>query len=66
MVQGYGVLTPPVGRNVNETMRQIQASQQDRESKGTQATPPGKPVLKNGPGLVGRVWEEWKVTKAFD
>lgn len=70
VVQGFEVLTPPVGRNVLETLRQIQAFQLVRESKGTQATPsgwkPGKPVLQPGPGLVGKVWEAWKVDSAFD
>jgi len=69
-VQAYEVLTPPVGRNVNETLRQIQAFQLVRESKGTEAAPsgwrPGKPTLKPGPGLVGKVWEVWTVDKAFD
>jgi len=69
-VQAFEVLTPPVGRNVNETLRQIQAFQLVRESKGTKATPsgwkPGKPVLSPGPGLVGKVWEVWTVDKAFD
>lgn len=69
-VQAYEVLTPPVGRNVNETLRQIQAYQLVRESKGTKATPsgwkPGKAVLNPGPGLVGKVWEVWTVDKAFD
>ncbi len=70
VVQAYEVLTPPVGRNVNETLRQIQAFQLVRDSKGTQATPsgwrPGKQTLKPGPGLVGKVWEVWTVDKAFD
>ena len=70
VVQAYEVLTPPVGRNVNETLRQIQAFQLVRDSKGSQATPsgwrPGKPTLKPGPGLVGKVWEVWTVDKAFD
>lgn len=70
IVQAYEMLTPPVGRNVSETLRQIQAYQIVRESEGTQATPsgwkPGKEVLKPGPDLVGKVWEEWKVTMAFD
>jgi peroxiredoxin (alkyl hydroperoxide reductase subunit C) len=70
IVQGYEVLTPPVGRNVNETLRQIQAFQLVRESKGTRATPsgwkPGKAVLKPGPDLVGNVWKEWKTSMAFD
>ncbi len=63
VVQGYEVLTPPVGRNVSETVRQIQAFQLVRETKGAEATPsgwrPGKPTLKPGPDLVGRVWEVW-------
>ncbi len=70
VVVGYEVLTPPVGRNVAETLRQIQAFQLVRASKGTQATPsgwkPGKKVLTPGPDLVGKVWEVWKVSEAFD
>lgn len=70
VIVGYEVLTPPVGRNVLETIRQIQAFQLVRESKGTQATPsgwkPGKDTLKPGPDLVGKVWEVWTVDKAFD
>ena len=64
IVQGYEVLTPPVGRNIMESFRQVQAFQLVRESKGTQATPsgwkPGKMTLKPGPDLVGKVWEVWK------
>ena len=41
VIQGYEVLTPPVGRNVSETLRQIQAFQLVRASKGTEATPSG-------------------------
>ncbi|RLD14139.1 alkyl hydroperoxide reductase [candidate division KSB1 bacterium] len=70
VIQAFEVLTPPVGRNVNETLRQIQAFQLVRESKGTQATPsgwkPGKKVLKPGPDLVGNVWKVWKTSDAFD
>jgi len=70
VVQGYEVLTPPVGRNVNETFRQIQAFQLVRETKGAEATPsgwrPGKATLKPGVGLVGNVWKEWKTEQAFD
>jgi peroxiredoxin (alkyl hydroperoxide reductase subunit C) len=66
IIQGYEVLTPPVGRNVAETIRQIQAFQYVRQSKGTEATPsgwkPGKITLKPGPDLVGKVWEVWKVS----
>ena len=70
IIQGFEVLTPPVGRNVAETFRQIQAFQLVRQSKGSQATPsgwkPGKAVLKPGEDLVGNVWKEWKVGQAFD
>ena len=63
IIQAYEVLTPPVGRNVAETIRQIQAFQLVRASKGTEATPsgwkPGKLTLKPGPDLVGKVWEVW-------
>ena len=70
VIQGFEVLTPPVGRNVNETLRQIKAFQLVRESKGTKATPsgwkPGKKVLNPGINLVGKVWEEWTTDMAFD
>ena len=69
-VQGFEVLTPPVGRNVNETLRQLQAFQLVRKTKGAQATPsgwkPGKITLTPGLDLVGKVWEVWTVDKAFD
>ena len=66
IIQGFEVLTPPVGRNVAETIRQIQAFQLIRATKGAEATPsgwrPGKLTLKPGPELVGKVWEVWKVS----
>ena len=65
VIQGFEVLTPPVGRNVSETIRQVKAFQTVRESEGTEATPsgwePGKKTLKPGPDLVGNVWKEWQV-----
>ena len=70
VVQGFEVLTPPVGRNVLESVRQIRAFQLVRNSNGTEATPsgwkPGKPTLKPSPELVGNVWKEWKVSQAFE
>jgi len=70
VIQGYEVLSPPVGRNVSESLRQIQAFQAVRESKGTRATPsgwaPGKKMLAPSPALVGKVCDEWKVNMAFD
>ncbi len=70
IVQGFEVLTPPVGRNIMESFRQVQAFQLVREKKGAEATPsgwkPGKMTLKPGPDLVGKVWEVWKTSMAFD
>jgi alkyl hydroperoxide reductase subunit AhpC len=70
VIQGYEVLTPPVGRNVAESIRQVQAFQLVRESKGAEATPsgwrPGKTTLKPGPELVGKVWKAWTIDQAFD
>lgn len=70
IIQGYEVLTPPVGRNVNETLRQIQAFQLVRETKGAEVASsgwkPGKKTLKPGPGLVGNVYKEWSVKEAFE
>jgi len=64
VVQGMETLTPPVGRNMEETIRQIQAFQLVRESGGKEATPaewkPGKMTLKPGPDMVGKIWQVWK------
>ena len=64
VVQAMEVLTPPVGRKIAESIRQIQAFQHVRATKGTEACPagwePGKPTLKPGPDLVGNVWKVWK------
>jgi alkyl hydroperoxide reductase subunit AhpC len=64
VIQAMEVLTPPVGRRFAETVRQIQAFQLVRTSKGTEATPagwmPGDLILKPGPDLVGNVWKVWK------
>jgi peroxiredoxin (alkyl hydroperoxide reductase subunit C) len=64
VIQAMEVMTPPVGRMIGETIRQIHAFQHVRESKGTEACPaewqPGKPTLKPGPDLVGNVWKVWQ------
>jgi peroxiredoxin (alkyl hydroperoxide reductase subunit C) len=56
------VLTPPVGRNVEETIRQVQAFQHVRETGEVMPSgwTPGKPTLKPGPDLAGKVWKVWK------
>jgi peroxiredoxin (alkyl hydroperoxide reductase subunit C) len=68
IIQAMEVMTPPVGRNVTELIRQVQAFQHVRETG--EVTPsgwrPGKLALKPGPDLVGKVWEKWKPELAFD
>ncbi len=70
IVQGFEVLTPPVGRNVNETLRQIDAFQLVRKTSAGEVCPsgwkPGKTTLNPGPALVSNVWKEWKVPEAFE
>jgi len=64
LIQAMEVLTPPVGRRIAETIRQVQAFQHVRNSKGTEAMPagwmPGDLTLKPGADLVGNVWKVWK------
>lgn len=67
VIQAMEVLTPSVGRNVSELIRQVKAFQHVRETG--EATPsgwtPGKPTLKPSPDLAGKVWEVWKPDMAF-
>lgn len=67
IVQTYEVLTPPIGRNIDETIRQIEAAKFVREVEAKEVTPagwePGKKTLKPGNDLVGKVWKEWDVKK---
>lgn len=64
VTQAIEVLTEPVGRNVDEMIRQVKAFQHVRATEGKEATPagwqPGEDTLKPGPELVGKVWKEWK------
>jgi len=62
VIRAMEVLTPEVGRNPDELIRQIKAFQHVR--KTGEVTPsgwqPGAATLKPGPALVGKVWEVWK------
>ena len=62
VIRAMEVLTPEVGRNVNELIRQLQAYQ--HVAKTGEVTPsgwtPGKPTLKPGYDLAGEVWKVWK------
>ncbi len=67
VIRAMEVLTPEVGRNVSELIRQLKAFQHVRATG--EVTPsgwqPGRPALKPGPSLVGKVWKEWSPDKAF-
>jgi peroxiredoxin (alkyl hydroperoxide reductase subunit C) len=67
LIQAMEVLTPSVGRNVSELIRQVKAYQHVRATG--EVTPsgwePGKPTLKPSPDLVGTVWKAWRVEDAF-
>jgi alkyl hydroperoxide reductase subunit AhpC len=62
IIRAVEILTPEVGRNPEELLRQLKAFQHVRETG--EVTPsgwqPGKVTLKPGPSLVGKVWEVWK------
>jgi alkyl hydroperoxide reductase subunit AhpC len=66
-IRAMEVLTPEVGRNVAELIRQVKAFQ--HVVKTGEVTPsgwqPGMPTLTPGPALVGRVWEVWQPEMAF-
>jgi len=63
VIQSIEILNAPVGRNVEELIRQVEAFQYVRESKGKEATPagwqPGKQTLKPSPDLVCKVCTVW-------
>lgn len=67
VIRAMEVLTPEVGRNVQELIRQLKAFQHVRLTG--EVTPsgwqPGKPTLNPGPALVGKVWKEWQPEAAF-
>ena len=67
IIQAMEVLTPPVGRNVAELIRQIKAFQHVRETGEVAPSgwQPGKLTLTPEPNLVGKVWEVWKPEMAF-
>jgi alkyl hydroperoxide reductase subunit AhpC len=62
VVRAMEVLTPEVGRNPDELLRQIKAFQHVLTTG--EVTPsgwqPGEATLEPGPALVGKVWQVWK------
>lgn len=62
VIRATEVLTPEVGRNPDELIRQIKAFQHNRATGEVMPSgwQPGEKTLKPGPALVGKVWKEWK------
>lgn len=62
VIRSMEVMTPEVGRNVAELIRQVKAFQHVVATN--EVTPagwqPGKPTLKPSPDLAGNVWKVWK------
>lgn len=62
VVRAMEVLTPEVGRNPDELIRQVKAFQHVRATG--EVTPsgwqPGQTTLTPGPELAGNVWKVWK------
>jgi len=62
VIRAMEVLTPEVGRNPDELIRQIKAFQRARATR--EVTPsgwmPGQQTLTPGPDLAGKVWKVWK------
>jgi len=67
VIQAMETVAPPVGRNVPELIRQVKAFQHVRKTGEVMPSgwQPGKPTLKPGPDLVGKVWKVWKPEMAF-
>ncbi len=62
VIQAMEILTPAVGRNVDELIRQVHAFQHVRATG--EVTPsgwrPGQTALHPSPDLAGAVWKVWR------
>jgi alkyl hydroperoxide reductase subunit AhpC len=67
VIQAMETVAPPVGRSVSELIRQVKAFQHVRATGEVMPAgwQPGRPTLKPGPDLVGKVWKVWKPEMAF-
>jgi peroxiredoxin (alkyl hydroperoxide reductase subunit C) len=67
IIQAMEVMTPSVGRNVSELIRQVKAFQHVEKTGEVMPSgwQPGRPTLEPGPELAGKVWKVWKTDNAF-
>jgi len=70
VIQAMEILTPPVGRNVAEVIRQLKAFQHHQKTGELMPSgwQPGKPTLPPETEtlkMAGKVWEVWKTESAF-
>ncbi len=66
IVKSMEIVDAPVGRQFDETLRQIEAFQFVAQNQGCAAPTawkPGKTHLEPGAGLVGKVNEKWTLDK---
>jgi peroxiredoxin (alkyl hydroperoxide reductase subunit C) len=65
IIQAAEILTPPVGRNPAELVRQIKAYQHHQKTGEVMPSgwTEGKKTLKPTPELTGNVWKEWDPRK---
>lgn len=65
IVQAVEILSPPVGRNSQELLRQIKAYQHQQKTGEVMPSgwEEGEPTLKPSPALAGKVWEVWQPKK---
>jgi peroxiredoxin (alkyl hydroperoxide reductase subunit C) len=65
IVQAAEILSPPVGRNPQELLRQIQAYQHNQATGEVMPSGwfPGESTLKPSTDLAGNVWKVWQPKK---
>ena len=65
VIQAAEILSPPVGRNPVELIRQIKAYQHNQKTGEVMPSGwmEGDKTLKPSPALAGKVWEVWQPPK---
>ncbi len=65
IIQAAEILSPPVGRNPAELIRQIKAYQHHQKTGEVMPSGwvEGAPTLKPSPDLAGKVWQVWQPPK---